>query len=57
MFFIKGLFNGFCFLWRFKGFSHFKIRFNVKIFFEILFNLKDPFETNLEINLAFLNAI
>ncbi|GAA8481807.1 hypothetical protein KKKH37_12790 [Helicobacter pylori] len=46
----------FVFSWHFKGFSCFKIRFNVKIFFEILFNLKDPFEINLEINLTFLNA-
>nr|WP_237393681.1 hypothetical protein [Helicobacter pylori] len=46
----------FVFLWRFKGFSRFKIRFNLKIFFEILFK-KDPFEINLEINPAFLNAI
>ncbi|EMR60198.1 hypothetical protein HPCPY1662_1013 [Helicobacter pylori CPY1662] len=47
----------FVFLWHFKGFSRFKIRFNLKIFFEILFNLKDPFKINLEINPAFLNAI
>ncbi|EJB23831.1 hypothetical protein HPCPY6271_0966 [Helicobacter pylori CPY6271] len=46
----------FVFLWL-KGFSRFKIGFNLKIFFEILFNLKDPFKINLEINPAFLNAI
>ncbi|EQD88503.1 hypothetical protein HPSA50_0820 [Helicobacter pylori SouthAfrica50] len=55
---LKGFLIGFkAFLWRFKDFSRFKIRFNGKNFLETLSNLKDLFEINPEINLAFLSVI